>query len=479
LKTDRSNRKLKINIISNSIYQILVMVVPILTTPYVTRIFDVGQMGEYNLSLMIASLCVIVSQFGLESYGVREIAQTKTKIEENKKFFQLHTIQTTASILMFIIYNLLSIFILNVENKQLYFVQSFLILVNIFDISWYFTGVEEIRKIILRNALSKIFVTLSIFVLIKDSDQLSFYALINVLGMLLGNFTMIFSSKQYIDYSYLKFSTKKQYILGSFRLLLPRLLNAGYGTVETSVLQIATTAGNVGIYSEAKRIINLSFSVIKSAFSALSPRMSFHVSRNEFSKVQTIFQKGLMYCSFFAIILVSGIQAVSTYFVDFFFGPGYEMVAVVLQIASFGLVFIPIISLISSDILVPIGKDKEYTTSILIILISGTILNFILDPRFGAIGAAIAFAFTQMFCLIYLTFITRRIIRSIKIMKSILITFLAIILNIIIINRISVVISMSNPFVAFLFFGTASVLLSGIFILGYLLIMKFYFKLRK
>src|SRR5699024_1193734 len=107
----------------------------------------------------------------------------------------LLSIQFTTSIIMFIIYNIIFNIGLNVRSKGLFFAQSLLILVNIFDISWFFIGIEEIKRTIFRNAMTKVFTTFSILLFIKSENQLILYALLNVIGMLIGNLTMVVSSR--------------------------------------------------------------------------------------------------------------------------------------------------------------------------------------------------------------------------------------------------------------------------------------------
>lgn len=467
---ERNDKKLKYNIISSGIYQILVMIVPILTTPYVTRIFSASQMGDFNLSLTVASLFVVFSQFGIETYGSREIAKSETNNKRDTKFFNLLSIQFVVSIVMFILYNFIFIFIIDSNNNQLYFVQSLLILVNIFDISWYFIGIEEIRKTIARNTITKIFTTISIFVFIEDISQLSLYALINILGMVLGNLTMVVSSRKYINYKNRIFRVNRKYAKGSFKLLIPRLLNTSYGAIEKSILNFLTTASVIGIYSEGQKIINLAFSVINSGLNALMPRMSYHVSRNEWDKVRDYLKLGLKYSSFFSIIIVSGIFAVSTDFVDFFYGSGYEMVSIVLKITGLSLLFIPITALLTQGVLIPGGKDKEYSISIFIMLVIGTILNFILDPKIGFIGASLSYVGAQFLSMVYVMFIVREIINPFKIIGNFITSVISILINTFVINRISEFIVFSNPIISFMFFGVTSVVISGIIILFFLLI---------
>jgi len=457
MSLNRSNKKLKNNIVYSSLYQILVFIVPIITTPYVTRIFDASQMGDYSLSLSIASLFVIVSQFGIETYGTREIAKREFKKERDQLFFKLLSIQFTISVVMFIIYNIIFNIGLDVQNKGLFFTQSLLILVNIFDISWFFIGIEEVKRTIFRNAMTKVFTTLSILFFINSENQIILYALLNVIGMLIGNLTMVVSSRHYIDYNKMKYNINKKHVKGSVKLLTPRLLNSSYTSIENTILRISTTAGNVGIYSQAKKIDNLIFSVINSAINALSPRMSYYVSRNDTKNINIIFNKGLKYASMFSIIFISGIFAVSADFVNFFFGEGYEMVAPVLNVISPSLILLPIMALLNRGILIPHNKDKEYSISIIVILISGTFFNILLSPLYGSIGAAITYNLTQIFSFIYLLYIARYIIDIKNVLKNILNSIIFIIINVYIVNGISKFITIENSFLSFLVFGIISI----------------------
>lgn len=465
MNSKRSNSKLKNNMISSSVYQVLVMIVPIVTTPYVTRIFDVKQMGLYSLSLTLASLFVVIAQFGLPTYGSREIATSNTTNESSLIFFHLESIQIMMSILAFITYNILFLVIFDYGNKALFFTQSLLIIANIFDISWFFIGIEEIKNVIIRNALSKLLTTLLIFIMVKNENQLVLYALINVIGVLVGNLSMMIQCRKYIDFSLQKFRLKKRHMKNSFRLLIPVFVNTSYDSAEKSILTIITTTSQVGIYSEAKKIINLAASVLNSAFNALSPRMSHYVSIGKLDTLNKYFMRGLVSSNIFSIFAVSGFFAVADSFVSFFYGPGYDMVAIVIKISSISLLTIPITALINRGILIPHGKDIEYTNSILIVLISGVIMNLILDRRYGAIGAAISFSVTQLLSFIYVVFKVRHLIIIKKLVCNLVITSIFILINILLMLNLPDFINDNNAFLSFITNGLISAILSFILIM--------------
>lgn len=457
---NRNLNKLKINVISSSLYQILVMIVPIVTSPYVTRIFSINQMGIYSLSLTIANFFVVFAQFGLSTYAIREIAILKTKEERSKVFFKLETLQIITSVLSFVIYSVWIILIVDSENRVLYFIQSLLILINVFDISWFFIGIEEIGKVIIRNGISKLLSTLLIFLVIKSNNHLEFYALINILGILLGNLIMVLQSREYIDFSLAKITLSKNHFIGSFKFLSPNIINSSYDTLEKSILNGITTPGNVGVYSEAKKIINLITSVVNSAFNALSPRMSYHVSEKDYDTVKNYFEKGVFLSSVFSVIIVGGVVAVSYDFVSFFYGEGYYLVSPVLNYSSISLIAIPLNVLLARGILIPYGKDNVYFKSVIVTITSGIALNFILDYQLGAIGAAISFSVAQFVSFVYVLINVKQIIDVKKVLISVLFIIVSIIMNIYIMSFIKTVVNINNSFLSFFVLGFISVLVS-------------------
>lgn len=462
MDSKRSESKLKVNVISSSLYQVIVMIVPIITSPYVTRIFSVNQMGDYSLSLTIANIFVVIAQFGLSTYAIREIAILNSVEARSKEFFKLESIQIVTSILSFIVYNFIFIVILDTDAVLLYFIQSLLIIINIFDISWYYVGIEEIGKIIVRNGMTKVLSTLLIFLIIKDPDQLELYALINVVGILSGNVLMVIQSRRFLDFSVYNFSISWNHVVGSLKYLVPTVINFSYDSIEKSLLKVVSNSSNVGIYSEAKKIINMLNSVINSAFSALSPRMSHFVSIGNISQVREYFDRGVNASSIFSIIVVGGVIVVGDDFVNFFYGSGYDLVSPVLKISSISLIIIPINVLISRGLLIPYGMEKIYSKSIIYTLLSGIVFNIIFNINFGALGAALSFVLSQIVCLVYAFKNIHNMVPLKSVIQNIFISILCILLQVVTTNEIKSNFVIENSIISFIVFGVISVAVSSL-----------------
>lgn len=457
---NRTSQKLKFNIIASSLYQLLSMIVPIITIPYVTRIFNLEQMGSYNLTYSLAVFFSLVSKFGIDTYGVREVSKASTVDERDKIYFDLFSIQLINSLILFIIFNFIFMNFTTVNDNWLIFVQSLLLLVNIFDISWFYIGIEEISKTIIRNLVTKLFSTILIFIIIKNSNQLALYALINILGVFLGNLVMFYTSFKYIKYKNYHFNISGYHLRNSVKLFVPKVLNNSYNSIDKSIIQIFSTATNVGLYSEGMKLVKVLFSVIEQAFNAVSPRMSFHIANNEIWQVKIYFNRGLKYSVYFSIILISGILSVSNSFVDFFYGDGYSEISMILNILSVSLAIVPINVLINSGIIIPLSKDKEYIVSTVIMIISGILFSLLLVPQFGASGASIAYNLSQLCLLLYLSYIIKNFINIKRIILSIVYIIFAVLINFLLMSFTFNFIQINNSVLQFIIFGFLSVCIS-------------------
>ena len=162
----RTNRKLLSNMIYSGVFQLLFLITPVITIPYIARIFSPSDLGLYATSYSVVIFLIQLASFGMPLYGTRAIAQAKNRSEQYQLLVNLWLIQLIATSIIFLGYTLFSYSM--TDNRMVYLYQGLLLLTNIFDVSWFFKGIEEIKKIILRNIISKIVTIILIFIFVKD-----------------------------------------------------------------------------------------------------------------------------------------------------------------------------------------------------------------------------------------------------------------------------------------------------------------------
>lgn len=387
-------------------YQILILFVPLVTTPYVTRIFSPNQIGIYAASLAIVSFFVVGAAFGLPLFGSREIAKTTVE-NRDKLFYEFFSLQVITSFGFYMIFLIVAVIF---RFSKYYYLQSLLILVNIFDVSWFYIGIEEIKRTLYRNFLSKVFTMVSIFIFVKTKKDLNMYIGLNVMGMLLGNLLMVFQLRKFIKVKFRftrpKFDTAKK----SFGILISQMISSAKSSFDRIIL-LALTGSNsfVGIYDQGRKIINIIIAVSNSATIALLPKMTSTMQdKSNKYKLASMLKKIVPIIFVGSIFLGSSIYLNAENFVNVFFGQGYSSVTEVLKIFSLDLLVLPINYFLLNGIILPKSHDKQYReifTVSAIVLFAG---NLILDKPFGFVGASIAFIISEYIVFFYIMFLLKR-----------------------------------------------------------------------
>ena len=66
----------------NLSYQLLVIILPIITTPYVTRVFSSADLGTYGYFNSIVTYFILLATLGVANYGTKEISGHRKDIRK-------------------------------------------------------------------------------------------------------------------------------------------------------------------------------------------------------------------------------------------------------------------------------------------------------------------------------------------------------------------------------------------------------------
>jgi len=387
-------------------YQILILFVPLVTTPYVTRIFSPNQIGIYAASLAIVSFFVVGAAFGLPLFGSREIAKA-TFEKRDRLFYEFFSLQFLTSIGFYVVFLIIAVIF---KLSKYYYLQSLLILVNIFDVSWFYIGIEEIKRTLYRNFLSKIFTMVSIFIFVKTKNDLNIYIGLNIMGMLLGNLLMIFQLRRFIKAKFIFIWPDFNMAKRSCGILISQMISSAKSSFDRIIL-LALTGSNsfVGIYDQGRKIINIIIAVSNSATIALLPKMTSTMQdKTNKYKLNSMLQKIVPVIFIGSIFLGSSIYLNAANFVSVFFGKGYGDVTEVLKIFSLALLVLPINYFLLNGIILPKSHDKQYREIFIVSAIVLFVGNLVLDKPFGFMGAAVAFIISEYTIFFYIIFLLRR-----------------------------------------------------------------------
>lgn len=401
------NLKLIKNMIYSTSYQILALILPLVTAPYVSRILEPKGIGIFSVTTAYATYFVLLGGLGITLYGNREIAYAFSDIRERSKLFfeinSLRAISTLASFLLFVV----SIFF-QAHYQNLFLLQGILIIATAFDISWFFMGMENFKVVVVRNTIIRMITVVLTFVLVRTAHDLWIYILLVVLSQLLSNLSLW----PFLRKNIIFVSPKEWNILKHLKpivwLFLPQIATQIYLSLNKNMLGALDGMTAAGYFNQSDTIIRVSFTLVSSFGAAFLPRLSTMHAQGKRQAVHDLTLKSLDLSYAISFLIIAGIMGVSHTFAPFFFGKQYNQVSNLMFIQAIMIIFVAIASVLGNQYLLSARRTKEFAISSLCGLVVNVFLNLLLIPQMGAMGAVISTVCTEIATTSYQLWVLRK-----------------------------------------------------------------------
>ena len=373
------------NYLYNLSYQILTIILPIITVPYVTRIFTSEDLGNYGFYNSIVSYFSLFAMLGIGIYGTKQIAAAR---DVSSTFWNIYAIQLTSSILALFVY-VMTLLSIPKMSGIVPIMLGIVLLTKMIDISWLFTGKEDFKKITLRNTMVKVAGVISIFTFIKSSEDLYLYIFLIVIFDFLGQFVMWIPAKKFIKRP--SFDTKiiKKNLHPIVLLLLPQVAISLYVVLDRTLLGLLGSYSDVGIYEQGQKLTSILLTVVSSLGAVMLPRVANLLSERKEKEAQNMVKFSFILYNLIIFPMIFGLIAINEVFVKLFLGQNFQDVKYVLYIIVFNIMFIGWTNILGYQVLVVRNKNKEFMLSTTIPAFVSVAVNIAVIPFFGYIGASI------------------------------------------------------------------------------------------
>lgn len=407
------------NFFYNSMYQILLIITPIITTPYISRVLKAEGIGEYTSTYGVAYLFYLLGLLGMNNYGSRAIAYVRdNKKEINKTFWSIFIMQFGFALISLIIYSLIFIFLDVLDYKYFYILQMPVVISALFDISWLYIGMEDFKKTVSRNIIVKIIGIILIFVFVKTSEDLNLYIIINSCSNLFGILSMWIFVKEYITKFEFNFTIVKLNLKNAILIMIPQLFVQIYTGLDRTIIKLLSDSSQAGMYDQSQKISRIALGLVTSISLVMMPKIANMFSNKDNKLIKRYLNISTNYTMIISVLLTSGIIATSRKFVPIFFGPGYEEVKLYMSISSVIIIFISVGGVFANQFALPTGKNKEYIIPLINAGVINIILNFILVPIFGGFGGVISIIVTEGITCLLRIYLVRKYIQVKHILKG-------------------------------------------------------------
>ncbi len=383
----KEKNKLKSNLAYQIIYQVFSILVPLITTPYISRILGPTNIGIYSFNFSINKYFCLFVALGISTYGARLVALKSDKQDDlNKSVSSLLILHFIIGIIVLIIYYLYCFLFVKTDTSIAYII-GLISIATLFDISWIYFGLEKFKTTIIRNFIIKVINVLLIFLLVQKETDLVMYTFIMSFGVLLGQGVLWINLKKHITFV----KPQKKEILIHIKpllvLFIPVIAVNLYKYIDKIMLGVYLDKASVGFYEQSEKVTDIPLTIITAFGAVMLPRTTYLFKNNQKELAQKYFRKTILIVAILVFAIAFGITAVAPLFVPLFFGNGYEVCIDILPILSISIIFAGFSNVIRTQVLIPKGKDFQYCMFLIVGALFNFIGNLILIPLIGLYGA--------------------------------------------------------------------------------------------
>lgn len=406
MKTQKTS-SVKKNFAYQMIYEVLVLILPFVTSPYIARVIGAEGLGTYSYSYSVAYYFVLFSLLGIKNYGNREIAKARDDSAKlNKTFVNIATLHILLSIVCVLAY---IGYIISLKQVRIYAeIQTLYVLSGLLDISWFYFGIERFKMIVTRNTIIKIINVICVFVFVRSADDLWKYCLIMALGNLISQIALWVPLRRYVEFVRPDWASMKKHMKPLTILFIPAIAVSMYKYMDKIMIGAFSSKTELGYYENAEKVINIPMTVITSFGTVMLPKMSNLTASSNHNSAERYMTLSMEFVMCLATAFTFGLAGVGTVFAPFFWGKEFTVSGQLIMGLALTIPFISFANVIRTQYLIPTSKDREYITSVIAGAVVNLCINGLLIPQIGAFGAMIGTIAAEMIVCIWQVIVVRK-----------------------------------------------------------------------
>lgn len=250
----RKEKSVKKNFIYNSAYQILAILVPLVTTPYVSRVLGADGVGRYSYAYTVAYYFFMFAMLGVNNYGNRSIAQTRDDREKmSYTFSSIYAFQLMTTAAMVILYCGYSFFLS--KDRTISLIMLMYVASAGLDVNWLFFGIEEFRITTIRNTVIKLATVMAVFLFVKTKNDVYIYTAIYAASMLISHLILWTLVHRIVDFKRVGLKDIIPHIKPNLVLFVPVIAISLYKFMDKLMLGHMTNKAEVGYYEDRKSVV--------------------------------------------------------------------------------------------------------------------------------------------------------------------------------------------------------------------------------
>lgn len=407
-----SKKKILGNVFSLSVLQLANYVFPFMTVPYLSRVLTTEHYGLILFSLSFSTYFGLLCDYGFSLSGTKEVAIHASNKEQLNNIVSSITYIKIALFLFSIILNLVVVFSSSKfrVHWELYLMNIFVLVNNIFFPVWFFQGVEKMKYITMIQVSVRLLSVLLIFTFIHNDGQYFFWPIINVITSIISAIIAQFILLKYFAICYVRpnFSVIRHQLKEGWHIFISTIAISLYTVSNSFFLGLMTNTVMVAYYASAEKIMNAIQGLLGPISQAFFPHLSRVVAEDKEQGIKAL-QKALFLIVGIGLLISVMLFCMAPFIIKLIYGAKYEDATTrALKILAVLPFIICLSNVFGIQTMIPFGLTKSFSRILIISSCVNVVLLMILIPRFTYIGTAMSVVITESFValmmLVYLYF---------------------------------------------------------------------------
>ena len=386
----------KKNVAYNVAYRIFSVLLPVITAPYLSRVVGKAGVGMYSEAWTVSELFCLVGMLGLADYGVRTVAQVRDDREKLDRTFsgiwQMQLLVAGVTLLFWFGY----VFLVAGREKYIALHLTMMSVSCLCSFDWCLMGLDQFKPVALRNTVVKLVAAASVFIFIKNIDDLWIYGFAWSLATLLGNLSCALTLRGKVTYHRVSMKETLKHLRPCAVLFISVAAVSIFRKMDKIMVYNIAGEEQNGLYENAEKIIYCLSGFISAIGTVMMAKVSHMQEKGETEKIARNIDRSMNLVICMVSAMAFGVAAVADRFAPLFFGEEFRYSGVLMVPLGFTLIMIGFANVIRTQVVLPQKRDHIFVKSVCAGAVVNLIVNGSLIPFMGSMGAVIGTLMAEM-----------------------------------------------------------------------------------
>ncbi len=397
------------NIFSLTAASIISKLLTLLVLAYAARVLQAEHFGRWSFALTVASYFGVLATLGLDTLAGRELAQNRGRLKNLVSL--VISVKFLGSILGYLAVGVVMLLLPKPSEVKILLLLCYLpFALGFWSLIWVFIAIERLELMAVGQVVEQLVNAVAIFLMVHSPEHVLRVPIAAAVGATAGNLCMFvyFVGKFKPMGIRLNFSGTKSLLSQGMPFAITGVLSQLYSNFGTVMLSFMRSDAEVGWYNAAYRllapIITLRYTVIYS----LNPTF-WRLYAESHEKMTRLAKEVFRLSLFVAIPIGVGGTVLAKPIVQLVFGGAYATSAGAFAILVWSLAIL-FLNLVCPILLYAGGREKAVMNVAIAALVLNAALNYLMIPRWGIVGSALATVISDLLSLFALFALTSSIV---------------------------------------------------------------------